>query len=245
MRPPRGAGRPGRGQRGNHQLALPSSCMIEGTRTIRTRVASTRMATARPRPNTSRTRSGSPMTNDPKTQTMMAAAAVMTRPVEAIPSATAAPVIPGAAPFLLDAGEQEDLVVHGQPEGDGEHHQRDPRVDRPGPADREDRREPAPLVDGDDGPVSGPDRQQVHGRGLERDGDRAEHGHEQEERHQDHQADHQGSRWDRYADASIPAAVSPPTKTFTSLPAVAWGITVARRCWTKDAVAAAWGAVVG
>jgi hypothetical protein len=34
-------------------------------------------------------RSGSPMTNDPKTQTMMAAAAVMTRPVAAIPSATA------------------------------------------------------------------------------------------------------------------------------------------------------------
>ena len=34
------------------------------------------------------------MTNDPKTQIMMAAAAVMTRPVAAIPSATAAPGSP-------------------------------------------------------------------------------------------------------------------------------------------------------
>ena len=68
--------------------------MTEGTSTIRTRVASTRMATARPRPKTSRMRSGSPMTKDPKTHTMMAAAAVMTRPVEAIPSATAALLSP-------------------------------------------------------------------------------------------------------------------------------------------------------
>jgi hypothetical protein len=51
--------------------------MIEGTRTIRTTVASTRIATARPRPNTSRTCTGSPMTKDPKTQIMMAAAALM------------------------------------------------------------------------------------------------------------------------------------------------------------------------
>ena len=54
-----------------------------------------------------------------------------------------------------------------------------------------------------------------------------------------------GSRWARYAEASIPAAVSPPTKTCTPLPAVAWGMTVARRRWTRDAVAAACGAVAG
>jgi hypothetical protein len=36
------------------------------------------MATARPKPNTSRMRGGSPMTKDPKTQIMVAAAAVMT-----------------------------------------------------------------------------------------------------------------------------------------------------------------------
>ena len=39
---------------GERQLALPRSCMTEGTSTIRTWVASTRMATARPRPKTSR-----------------------------------------------------------------------------------------------------------------------------------------------------------------------------------------------
>src|SRR3974377_1657292 len=34
-----------------------------------------------------------------------------------------------------------------------------------------------------------------------------------------------GSRWERKDEASIPAAVSPPTRTVTSLPAVAWGVT--------------------
>src|ERR1019366_7391573 len=64
---------------GSHQLAVPRSCMTAGTSIIRTTVASTSTATARPRPNTSRIRSGSPITNDAKTHTMMAAAAVMIR----------------------------------------------------------------------------------------------------------------------------------------------------------------------
>jgi hypothetical protein len=101
----------------------------------------------------------SPMTKDPKTQIMVAAAVVMTRPVETIPSATAAPGSP--------LWRQEDLVVHGQSEGDGEHHQRYPRVDESSAADREHRGKPAPLVDRDDGPVGGPDREQVHDRGLQ------------------------------------------------------------------------------
>jgi len=67
---------------------------MDGTRTMRTRVASMRMAAASPRPNTLRTWSGSPMTNEPKTQTMMAAAAVMTRAVLANPSATALELSP-------------------------------------------------------------------------------------------------------------------------------------------------------
>ena len=54
--------------------------MVAGTRIIRTTVASTRTATARPRPNVLMIGS-SPSTNDEKIKTMMVAAAVMTRPV--------------------------------------------------------------------------------------------------------------------------------------------------------------------
>jgi len=73
---------------GNHQLASPSSSMVAGTRIMRTSVASTRTAVARPMPNTLRMRR-SPSTKLPNTQTMIAAAAVMTRAVAARPSATA------------------------------------------------------------------------------------------------------------------------------------------------------------
>ena len=54
---------------------------------IRTSVASMAMAVARPRPNSLTTRSSS-STKLPKTTTMIAAAAVMTRAVAARPSAT-------------------------------------------------------------------------------------------------------------------------------------------------------------
>ncbi len=55
----------------------------------------------------------------------------------------------------------------------------------------------------------------------------------------------QGSRPDRYAEVSAPAAVSPPTKAVTPLPAVRRGITWSRSWWTSDAVWADCGAVVG
>jgi hypothetical protein len=51
-----------------------------------------RIAAARPNPKMSSTRSGSPMTNDPNTHTMIAAAAVITRAVVARPSAQLDPV---------------------------------------------------------------------------------------------------------------------------------------------------------
>jgi hypothetical protein len=57
-------------------------------RIMRTRVASRRMAAAMARPKTLRMRR-SPRTKAAKTQTMMAAAEVMTLPVEARPLATA------------------------------------------------------------------------------------------------------------------------------------------------------------
>ena len=68
--------------------------MIDGTSTMRTSVTSISTATARPRPKTFRMCSGSLMTNEAKTQNMMAAAAVMIRPVTARPSATAAEFSP-------------------------------------------------------------------------------------------------------------------------------------------------------
>ena len=65
------------------------SCSTAGMSTMRTTVASSSTATAMPSPMT---RSGrrSPSTNAAKTQIMMAAAEVMTRPVEASPRVTAA-----------------------------------------------------------------------------------------------------------------------------------------------------------
>ena len=63
--------------------------MIDGTSIMRTMVASTSTAVASPRPKTLRMCSGSFMTKEAKTQNMMAAAAVMMRPVTASPSATA------------------------------------------------------------------------------------------------------------------------------------------------------------
>ena len=73
---------------GSHQLASPSSSIVAGTSTIRTIVASTKIATANPKPNSFSTRS-SPNMNEPKTITMISAAAVITRAVAFTPSATA------------------------------------------------------------------------------------------------------------------------------------------------------------
>ena len=68
-------------KRGNHQLAVPSSSIVDGTSTIRTIVASMSTATARPRrPNIFRDRS-SPSTKAANTQNMFSAAAVVTRAV--------------------------------------------------------------------------------------------------------------------------------------------------------------------
>ena len=59
-----------------------------------------------------------------KTIEMRAAAAVTVRPVRSSPVATRRcwpPPCGQNGPNFLDPGEQEDLVVHGQTEGDAEH----------------------------------------------------------------------------------------------------------------------------
>ena len=63
------------------------------------------------------------------TTAISSAAAVTMRPVRSRPRATAALVSAPSVVLLLDAGEEEDLVVHRQAEGDAEHQDRRRRVD--------------------------------------------------------------------------------------------------------------------
>jgi hypothetical protein len=86
-------GRARSSQRGIHQFARPISCITAGTSTIRTTVASTKIAVAMPTPMSLRKVSGL-RTKAMNTATMIAAAAVITRAVLARPSATARPVLP-------------------------------------------------------------------------------------------------------------------------------------------------------
>ena len=72
---------------------MPSSCITAGTSTIRTMVASRKIADASPIPNSFRNTSGAAR-KARKTTTMIAAAAVITRAVLASPSATARRVFP-------------------------------------------------------------------------------------------------------------------------------------------------------
>ena len=102
--------------------------MNAGTRTIRTSVASTSTASVRPSPNI-RMNDTLAAINAAKEIDMISAAAVMTRPVRAIPRATlsslSAWVLPRRQPELSDAGDQEHLVVHRQAERDAEQQHRD------------------------------------------------------------------------------------------------------------------------
>ena len=76
----RTVGRARSSQRGIHQFQRPSSVIVAGTRTIRTSVASSAIATAMPTPSCLTTTSTS-LAKPRKTATMIAAAAEMTRPV--------------------------------------------------------------------------------------------------------------------------------------------------------------------
>src|SRR5260221_395803 len=101
---------------------------------------------------------------------------------------------PGAVAFLADPGEDEDLVVHGQPVQEREGGQRNPVGDRGGGGHAPERaRAVGVLPDQDDQAVGGADRGQVEQHGLDRqqqgperageqdDGDRGERQDEQRE----------------------------------------------------------------
>ena len=88
-------------------------------------------------------------------------------------------VFAGVRPALVDARDQEHLVVHRQAEHDREQHHRDERLDRP-LLDAEQAAQPAPLEDRDDHAERGADAEQVHHGGLQRDHERAEDDHQQQ-----------------------------------------------------------------
>ena len=159
-------------------------------------VASTSTATAMPNPKSLSARSG-PSTNAPNTQTMIAAAAVITRAVDREAVGDRGGVVAGAVVLLLDAAEEEHLVVHRQAEHDGEHHQRRPRLDRSLLPDAEQARAPAPLEHRDHQAVRDADGEQVHHHRLQRHQDRAEHHHQQQERQQQHDAHDDGQHLER------------------------------------------------
>ena len=80
---------------------------------------------------------------------------------------------------------------------------------------------------------------------LERQHDRAEHGHEEEERQDQHGADDQEEPVPEEVGGVDAAAVSPPTCALTPVPSTTGGITSLRRVCTSVCGLRAWGDVVG
>ena len=88
-------------------------------------------------------------------------------------------VVPLHDPRLADPGEDENLVVHRQPEQHGEQTHRQERDDGDGLLETDRILRPTPLEHGDDHPVGGGDAEQVHQRCFRSDERRAEHGGQQ------------------------------------------------------------------
>ena len=98
-------------------------------------------------------------------------------------------VVAGLVVHLLDAGEQEHLVVHRQPEGEDQDQHRHPQVERADGVEAEQTGEVAFLEDPDHGAEAGAEAEDVHEHGLDRHDDRAGH---QEQQDQGGQHDHGG-----------------------------------------------------
>ena len=170
---------------GAHQFQSPSSFMVAGTSRARTTVASMSSATSMPMPiifmKTMPDRPKAPMTT-----ASSSAALVMIRPVFWTPVATAQVVVVGPVPLLADPGEQEHLVVHRQPEQDGQHQDRVGRVEVALRLEAEQAGEVALLEDPGHDPEGRGDRDGVHHDRLER----QHHGAEGQEQQHQHHADH-------------------------------------------------------
>ena len=128
---PRGAAARGRARAAATSCGRRTGASSPGTSTVRRMNASRKTALARPMPNSAITRCPASR-NEPKTQIMIVAAAVITRPVAAWPMRTECRLSRGVHPLLVHAADQEHLVVHRQAEQDREHHHRQERLDRPG-----------------------------------------------------------------------------------------------------------------
>src|SRR5215217_2439470 len=159
-------------QPGRYQLRSPSR-----------RMASSASAIAMPKPISWKATSW-PDAKPLKTTMMIAAAPVISRAVDATPWTIASGV------SLVDAAEQEHLVVHREPEQHAEQEDRDPRVDPLDLGEAEQVGADALLEDEHEDPVGGADREEVDGDRGERDRDRPECEQEQEEAQRQHERDH-------------------------------------------------------
>ena len=92
---------------------------------------------------------------------------------------------------LTDPAEDEDVVVHRQPEEDHEEEDREERVDPAGELEAEEPLAPAVLEDEDEDSVRRPDREHVQDHRLGCDHNRAERDEHQQEREQQDEAEHE------------------------------------------------------
>ena len=124
-------------QAGIHQFQRPSRRIVAGTSSARTTVASRATAIAIPIPS-ALISTMSANANEAATTTTISAAEVTIRPLRSSPRGDGLGVVAGPVPDLLHPRQQEDLVVHRQPEQDAEQDHRLGRLDEPERLEAED-----------------------------------------------------------------------------------------------------------
>ena len=165
--------------------------MVAGTSSRRTMVASTITATASPTPSCFTSRRppiGEPGEDDDDEQRGRRDDPARSLEAEAHGQA----VVAGLHPGLPDAGEQEDLVVHRQAEGEDEDDERDGGIERADAVEAEQARQVAVLEHPDQGPEGGTEREHVHHHRLDGHHDRAGHEEQQHEGPEHHEGEGQG-----------------------------------------------------
>ena len=166
---------------GRYQFRSPSSAIDAGTSRIRTTVASSSTATASVRPSS--VGGIGPVTPNAMNTTIMTSAAFVIGSTGAGDAFTDRPVgVAGGLVAFADRGEQEQLVVHREPEQQREEEQRRPRVDEPLVLDAE-QAGADPVLEHERGePERGADGDEVHEDRRDGDDEAAEHQQEEHER---------------------------------------------------------------
>ncbi len=174
-----------RSQRGAHQFQAPSSCMVAGTSSARTRRDVERDGRADTDTDLlhidERARGEGA---DHHQQDQRGARDDPAGVREAGDHALA--VVARAQPLFADPRQQEDLVVHREPEDDREDHERNRRVDALERLEAEQPGAVPVLEHPDEQAEARAEREHVHEHGLERHHDRAE----RDDQHQEVPADH-------------------------------------------------------